>query len=114
MTGAVLVLAAAGRSTTVVPAAVAAWGLAFGALPTLLHAAVVRAAPANPEVADSVLTPGFNIGIGTGAVLGGQILARTGIDAVPWTTLALLVAGTATALAAHRTGFPELRSGQAR
>ncbi|MBO1414911.1 MFS transporter [Streptomyces sp. FH025] len=110
--GAVLVLAVAGRSTVLVLVAVAAWGLAFGALPTLLHAAVVRAAPAAPEVADSVLNSGFNIGIGTGAILGGQVLARAGIGAVPWTALALLVAGAAVALAARRTGFPELRAGE--
>ncbi|MGW1106741.1 MFS transporter [Streptomyces sp. NPDC002540] len=113
LAGAVLVLAVAGRSTVVVLVAATAWGLAFGALPTLLHAAVVRAAPANPEVADSVLNSGFNIGIGTGAVLGGQVLVRAGIGAVPWTAFALLIAGAATALAAHRTGFPELRAGEA-
>ncbi|MFG3530137.1 MFS transporter [Streptomyces sp. NPDC047917] len=113
LTGAVLLLAAAGRSAPVVLVALAAWGLAFGALPTLLHAAVVRAAPATPEVADSVLNSGFNIGIGTGAVLGGQVLARAGVGAVPWSALALLVVGAAVALAARRTGFPELRAGAA-
>ncbi|MBD0673583.1 MFS transporter [Streptomyces sp. CBMA156] len=113
LTGAALLLAVAGRCAPVVLVALAVWGMAFGALPTLLHAAVVRAAPAAPEVADSVLNSGFNIGVGTGAVLGGQILARAGIGAVPWTALALVVVGAAAALAARRTGFPELRAAEA-
>ncbi|MFE5325960.1 MFS transporter [Embleya sp. NPDC056575] len=108
MTAGVLVLALSGRNPVPAVAAVAAWGLAFGALPTLLHAAVVRAAPATPETADSVLNSGFNIGIGTGAFLGGRILATAGIAAVPWTALALVAVGTGMAVAARRTGFPEL------
>ncbi|MFI1379901.1 MFS transporter [Embleya sp. NPDC020886] len=113
LTAGVLALALAGRHTVAAVAAVAAWGLAFGALPTLLHAAVVRAAPATPEVADAVLNSGFNIGIGTGAIVGGRILATVGIAAVPWIALALILAGTGVAVAARRTGFPRLSKDRA-
>jgi predicted MFS family arabinose efflux permease len=67
-----LCLLALGLVPGVVPAVifVAAWGLAFGALPTLIQAVALRAVPESPDTAPAVVNSMFNVGIAGGALLG--------------------------------------------
>jgi predicted MFS family arabinose efflux permease len=49
---------------------VVAWGLAFGALPTLIQAVALHAVPEMPDAAPAVVNSMFNVGIAGGALLG--------------------------------------------
>lgn len=76
------------------------WGLAFGALPTLVQSVALRAVPAAPDVAPAVVNSVFNVGIAGGALVGAQVLA---VAAPPALALigAVLAAGSLVVL---RTG----------
>ena len=83
LVGAVLVIASCllagaavlgtGRATPVV-ALVVVWGTAFGALPTLVQTAALRAGRGS-DAAPAVVNATFNVGIAGGAWLGGALLA---------------------------------------
>src|SRR5262249_9864588 len=55
-------------------AAVVAWGVAFGALATLIQAVALEAVPQAPDAAPAVVNATFNIGISGGALLGSRAL----------------------------------------
>ena len=81
-------------------AAVALWGAAFGGAPTLLQTALVTASgPADADVATSMQTTVYNIGIAAGSLAGGLVLEGAGVHAMPWLS-ALLVAAALLAVAA--------------
>ncbi len=71
---------------------VAAWGFAFGMLPTLIQAVALRAVPHSPDAAPAVVNSAFNVGIAGGALIG----ARELLVAAP-SALALTGAGLAAA-----------------
>ena len=78
---------------------VAAWGFAFGMLPTLIQAVALRAVPNSPDAAPAVVNSAFNVGIAGGALIG----ARELLVATPSTlalTGAALAAASLVALAA--------------
>ncbi|WP_405984749.1 MFS transporter [Streptomyces sp. NBC_00872] len=106
---AMLALGLFGRDPVVLPAAVAAWGVAFGGAPTLLQTALVRiSGPGRADVATSMQTTVYNAGIAAGSLAGGVVLesAGTGAGALPWTTLPLIAVALATVAAARRHAFP--------
>lgn len=80
---------------------IALWGLAFGALPTLVQAVALRAAPAAPDAAPAVVNSMFNVGIAGGALLGAREVA---VAAPPVLALtgAVLVAASLVLLPAVR------------
>jgi len=63
-----------GGTPAVTVVAVVGWGAAFGALPTLLQTAVLRASPGSLDAAPAVVNATFNVGIAGGALLGAQLL----------------------------------------
>ncbi|NUU22668.1 MAG: MFS transporter, partial [Streptomycetaceae bacterium] len=68
ITAAMLLLAAAAQSAAVLLAAVALWGTAFGAAPTLIQTALVDVSgPARADVATSLQATVYNIGIAAGS-----------------------------------------------
>lgn len=73
-------------------AAVLAWGLAFGTLPTLIQAVTLRAAPQAPDAAPAVVNASFNIGIAGGAFLGARELLHTSPPALALTGATLTAA----------------------
>ncbi|CAL9291533.1 MFS transporter [Streptomyces sp. SudanB182_2057] len=91
--------------TSLVYASAALWGLAFGGTSTLLQTAVAEAAGDAGDVAQALLTTGWNVGIAGGGIIGGIILSGLGASWLSWVTLALLVPALATVLAAHKYGF---------
>jgi predicted MFS family arabinose efflux permease len=95
-----------------VPAIVAIllWGAAFTALPVCLQAAVLRVAPRVPDTASSVYVVAFQIGIGTGSLLGAVLVDGGSLGVL--TPLALITSAAATGLVAvSRSAFP--RAGRA-
>lgn len=86
-------------------ASVALWGLAFGGTSTLLQSAVAEAAGDAGDVAQALLTTGWNVGIAGGGIIGGLVLSGLNASWLSWVTLALLVPALATVLAAHQYGF---------
>lgn len=83
----------AARWPPVAVISVALWGLCGSAMPTAFTAWALRLAPADHEAMTALLVIAVNAGLGTGALLGGRILAGPGAHAVVWGATALL--GTA-------------------
>ncbi|MFF2389081.1 MFS transporter [Agromyces sp. NPDC058104] len=75
----------------IVFAAVALWGVAYGGAPTLLQAAPARIAGSAADVAQSMVVATWNGSIAAGAFVGGIVLEATGVSALPWVALALVV-----------------------
>jgi predicted MFS family arabinose efflux permease len=107
---AMLTLGLAARQPATLLAAVAVWGAAFGAAPTLLQTALVGAAgPARADVATALQTTVYNIGIAAGSATGSLVLGRAGAAGLPWVTLAFSVAALGVVAAARRAAFPAAR-----
>ncbi|WP_188197424.1 MFS transporter [Nonomuraea sp. SYSU D8015] len=101
---------ALGGPAWVLLAAVALWGAAFGGVPTLLQAALVNASgPADADVATSMQTTVYNLGIAAGSLTGGVVLEGAGAGALPWTALPLVAGALAVVVAARRHAFPPPR-----
>jgi predicted MFS family arabinose efflux permease len=92
---------------------VAAWGFAFGTLPTLIQMVALRAVPRSPDAAPAVVNSAFNVGIAGGALIGARELL---LVATPWVlavTGAALAAASLVALAAVPQPTAASRLGQA-
>ena len=100
-----LTLAILGSNAVASIVSMALWGFTFGSLPILLHAAVVRASPSSPDLADAVLNSAFNIGVGMGAVLGGQIISHSSTTTLPWISWIFVLASLTLTFVSRRSGF---------
>lgn len=85
----------------------AAWGIAIGGLPALLHGRVLGvASPRIRDLASASLTVSFNLAIGGGALVGGILLDAFGVAVLPIAYAALilvaLLVGTVDDLAMRR------------
>jgi predicted MFS family arabinose efflux permease len=111
---AMLGLGLAAAIPAVLLASVAGWGAAFGGAPTLLQAALIDASGATAaDVATSMQTAVYNVGIAAGSLTGGLVLDRAGPSALPWVTFAL-VTGALAVTAGRRTAFPARTGGKSR
>jgi len=107
---AVLTVGLTQASTAATVTAVVVWGVAFGALPTLLLTAALHAAPEPPDAAPAVVNATFNIGIAGGGVLGARELLHTPPAGLAFTGAALLAGALALLLRrAATTRPPEAR-----
>jgi predicted MFS family arabinose efflux permease len=103
------------RSPAVLLPAVALWGAAFGGAPALLQTALIDASgPGHADMATSMQTTVYNIGIAAGSLAGGLILQRAGAGALPWAASALGAAALAAVATARRQAFPADRAETAR
>ena len=68
--------------------------------------------PGNADMATSMQTTVYNIGIAAGSLAGGLILQRAGTGALPWAASALGAAALAAVAAARRQAFPADRAGR--
>ncbi|VVO38156.1 Purine efflux pump PbuE [Pseudomonas fluorescens] len=91
---------------SVVYAATAVWGLAFGAMPSLLQTASAKAAKDAADTAQSMLVTLWNVGIAGGGLAGGLLLNNLGAGNFPWIVAALLVSTLCVTINARRHGFP--------
>ena len=101
-----LALAVAGRGAGYATTAIAAWGIAFGGLPSLMQAAMMRVPPEARQLAGALLSTAFNLGIGLGALVGGWLFGLFGVGCLPWVSAALVASSLVTALQARHAGFP--------
>jgi len=101
-----MALGLAAQTPAVVYAAVAAWGLAFGGVPTLFQTALATTAGEAADVAQSMLVTAWNLAIAGGGVAGGLLLAQLGGWAFPPAVLALLLVTLLVVVMAKRQGFP--------
>jgi len=87
-------------------AAFALWGLAYGGMPGLLHAQLMRAAsPRRRRLAGALQAMGGNVGLAAGSMVGGMVIDAGGTAQLPW--VMLVSYGTvivAVALSAIRRG----------
>jgi predicted MFS family arabinose efflux permease len=81
-----------GTSASQVPIYMAAlvWGLGFGGIATVFQTASARAAGSAADVAQAMIVTAWNLAIAGGAVLGGTLLDRLDVGALPWAALILL------------------------
>jgi predicted MFS family arabinose efflux permease len=100
------------RTPAVLLLTAALWGAAFGGVPALLQTALTDASgPGHADMATSMQTTVYNIGIAAGSLAGGLILQHAGAGALPWATSALTAAALAVVAAARRRAFPADRGG---
>lgn len=88
---AALVFAIAAGTPFIMYAATAIWGLAFGGAATLFQTALARTAGDAADVAQSMLVTVWNMAIAGGGIIGGALLDRFGIAALPPVMLLLLL-----------------------
>ncbi|CAM4374964.1 MFS transporter [Bordetella muralis] len=103
---AALMLGVAGNMPTVVYIAIAAWGFAFGGVPTLLQTALAKTAGSAADVAQSMLVTAWNLAIAGGGIIGGILLEHLSVAAFAPALLVLLAATLIIVLAAKHHGFP--------
>jgi predicted MFS family arabinose efflux permease len=107
---AMLTLSLDAHNPAVLLTAVALWGTAFGGTPTLLQTALVDASGiAHADVATSMQTTVYNVGIAAGSLVGGLILESTGAAGLPWAALLLITVALVIVVAARRHAFPASR-----
>lgn len=94
------------ESPSVVYIATAVWGLAFGAMPSLLQTASAKAAKDAADTAQSMLVTLWNVGIAGGGLAGGLLLDSVGVEHFPWIVAVLLVSTFYAATNARHHGFP--------
>jgi predicted MFS family arabinose efflux permease len=69
---------------------VAAWGLAVGGFATNSQTALSRLAGGSVDIAQSMLTTGWNTAVASGGILGGILLNSTGAASFPWVVIGCL------------------------
>ncbi|PKA68336.1 putative MFS family arabinose efflux permease [Pseudomonas baetica] len=94
------------ESPNVIYIATAIWGLAFGAMPSLLQTASAKTAKDAADTAQSMLVTLWNVGIAGGGLAGGLLLDSVGVGHFPWIVAALLVSTLYAAVNARHHGFP--------
>ncbi|HWH86150.1 MAG TPA: MFS transporter [Pseudomonas sp.] len=92
-------------SPGVVYAAVIVWGLAFGAMPSLLQTASAKTASQAADTAQSMLVTLWNVGIAGGGLAGGLMMGNVGVGAFPWIVAGLLVLTLYAVVMAKGHGF---------
>jgi DHA1 family inner membrane transport protein len=89
-----------------VPATIAggvAWGVFFGGIPSLVQTRMLQSASVRlRDTASAWLTISFNIGIAGGALLGGVVLDKVSVAALPWVLTGLIAAALVFILATDR------------
>ena len=109
---ALLALGLIGRDLGPMLAAAALWGAAFGGVPALLQTTLIDASgPGYADLATSLQTTVYNIGIAAGSLVGGLVLQDAGAPALPWAA-SVLIAGALAIVCCCRVGLrrgsPEL------
>lgn len=98
-----------GEIPSVIYAATAAWGLAFGGAATLFQTAIAKTAGEAADVAQSMLVTAWNMAIAGGGIIGGVLLGLFGVSAFSPALLVLLASTLVVVWAAKRHGFPAAR-----
>lgn len=97
------------ESAGVIYIATAVWGLAFGAMPSLLQTASAKTAKDAADTAQSMLVTLWNVGIAGGGLAGGLLLDNLGVGVFPWIVGVLLVLSLYATVTARTHGFPRTK-----
>ncbi|WP_300000331.1 MFS transporter [uncultured Cedecea sp.] len=97
---------------TVVYAASAIWGLAFGGAATLFQTALARAAGDCADIAQSMLVTVWNIAIAGGGVAGALVMNNLGVGGFSPALLVLLIVTLVVVWMGKTHGFPAMRETQ--
>lgn len=97
------------ESAGVIYIATAVWGLAFGAMPSLLQTASAKTAKDAADTAQSMLVTLWNVGIAGGGLAGGLLLDNMGVGVFPWIVVVLLVLSLYATVTARTHGFPRTK-----
>lgn len=81
------------------------WGFSFGGSGTLLQTALADAAGENAAVAQAMLVTAWNLGISSGGLAGGILLAGLGVQTLPWALLLVVVLVFMLVLVNKKQGF---------
>lgn len=92
-------------SFVAVLAAAAVWSAAYGAAPSLFQAAAVRTHATSPDIAGAWINAASNLGIAGGAAIGAVTLGVSGLGALPWVGVVLMLAALVVMIVA-RGSFP--------
>lgn len=87
---AALILGIWGSTPTVIYAAVAIWGVAFGGFAAMTQTALSRLAGDSVDVALSMYTTAWNIAVAAAGVVGGVLLDRAGPASFAWSIIVML------------------------
>lgn len=72
----------------------ALWSLAFGGLPSLFHSRALHSASARTrDLSGAIVTIGFNLAIGGGALFGGLVYDGLGVEMVPFVGALIVAVG---------------------
>lgn len=100
--GEVAFLLAGTGAAIVVFAAVAIWGVAYGALPTVATTFFMHAGRNNPDAASSIYVVTYQVGIASGAAAGSVVVDAGQVSLTLWIMAALSVIGLVVLLAWSR------------
>lgn len=104
------VLAAWSANSVVVVIAFVVWGVSFGGVPAMLQTRMLHTASFRTrDLAAALQTTAFNVGIGGGALLGGILLDRSGLESLPVAQIVFLAVAITLML-----GTDALRSARSR
>ncbi|MBC7763271.1 MAG: MFS transporter [Candidatus Saccharibacteria bacterium] len=96
----VLMLGLFSHVTAMALVAIFVWGMAFGAVPSLMQVRMMHTASLRVrDAAAAYFTTSFNVAIGGGALVGGLLLDGFGIGVLPFVDVAITVIGFAMIIA---------------
>jgi len=94
MAGALASLGFAASNQVVAIMSFTALGLAFGTLPPLLQTHMLHTSSEHfRDTASALYSTAFNAGIGTGALVGAELLGRVGVATLPFFSVGILAIG---------------------
>jgi predicted MFS family arabinose efflux permease len=105
ITGGMLAVGTVFPATAGVLVAIGVWSAGFGAIAPVFQAAAIRTHGASPDVTGALVNATSNVGIGGGAALGALVLARSGLDVVPYVGAGIAAVALIVVLVARRA-FP--------
>ncbi|WFU50323.1 MFS transporter [Sinorhizobium terangae] len=101
-----LTLVTLGSIDLISAVAVTLWGFAFGALPVAVQTWMVRAAPDHAESTGGLIVATFQVGIASGAILGGLFVDGFGpLGAITYCAVATLSSALYVMASRRRVGF---------
>jgi predicted MFS family arabinose efflux permease len=86
--------------------AIFVWGVSFGGVPTFFQTATNNTAGPPADVAASLLSTIYGLGIFGGSALGGFLLDRIGVQSLCWIVLAVIGMAVIPVSLGHRRAFP--------
>jgi predicted MFS family arabinose efflux permease len=89
------------------------WGIAFGTFPPAMQTRLLHTSSAGfRDTASAIYTTAFNVGIGTGALIGAAVYGAIGVGGLPWVFVGILVLALILSLVVGRSPSAEPESSE--